>query len=90
MMAKLKSGDISQAEYNFFDETSKMMEEFAPYVVGDRRRKGYIPHVKPSLMEMYSRKGFVQLCLNPALVSQGRISYGSDSVSSIRTLFNTM
>lgn len=64
MMQKLKSGDISQAEYNFYNETSKMMEEFAPYVVGDRRRQGYIPHVKPSLMEMYSRKGLLGVMAN--------------------------
>ena len=64
ILEKLKSGEISQAEYNFYDETSKMMEEFAPYVVGDRRRQGYIPHVKPSLMEMYSRKGLLGVMAN--------------------------
>lgn len=66
MQQKLKSGEISQAEYNFYKETSAMMKEFEPYVVKSNRggREGYIPHVAPSMMEAYSRKGLLGVMAN--------------------------
>ena len=66
MIEKLKTGEITQAEYNFYKETSDMMKEFEPYGVKSPRgsRQGYIPHVAPNMMEVYSRKGLLGVMAN--------------------------
>lgn len=66
MAQKLSSGEISQVEYNFYKETSDMMKEFEQFAVKSPRgtRQGYIPHVAPSMMEAYSRKGLLGVMAN--------------------------
>ena len=61
MLEKLKNGEITQAEYNFYKVTSDMMADFQPYMAGSegKSRDGYIPHVAPALAEAYSRNGML-------------------------------
>ena len=69
---KLKKGEISKAEWDFYKETTAMMKEFEPFVVKSNRgsREQYIPHVAPSMMEAYSRRGLLGVMINMKTIDE--------------------
>lgn len=61
-----KAGNISDAQYNFYKVTKKIVDEQKKFTLEDGQlgRTDYIPHTSPSLTEAFSRRGLLGLLVN--------------------------
>ncbi len=66
LAADLKAGRITKAEWDFYETTSAITKELMPSTVLSMRgsRHQYIPHVEPTIMEAYSRRGLLGVMVN--------------------------
>ena len=67
-----KDGSISQAQYDFYQETKNIADELGKF--GEYGKKGlradYIPHVAPGQMEAFSRRGLLGLMVSSKTIDE--------------------
>lgn len=79
-----KNESISEAEYNFYNETRAIMEEMRPHVVKNGPgRADYIPHVAPDLMEKLSRRGLLGALVHSKSINEQIYDVTMDFVNPI-------
>ena len=66
-----EAGEISPAQYKFYQVTSQVSEEMRPHVVlKGEGRADYVPHVAPDLMEKLSRRGILGALVHSKTINE--------------------